>query len=151
MPDSGLPWVMTTPDGDPVEVRVSPEVAALLTEPEPELAEVCFTDLTNKSGSRSFRPESVSSSGIRSRPSQQGNPWEGPRFTFSVFLGEGRRWPIPKVGRRCGCCRGSKLESFEYCLVCDRSGMDRLIPKGGPKQVLKKLPKGKAKLRGGRS
>lgn len=52
--------------------------------------------------------------------------WEGPRFEFLSFLGTRERWDGP---RQADCCHGRKLDRHEYCLMCDRSGLDRLIPK----------------------
>lgn len=65
------------------------------------------------------------------RPSQAGNPWQGPRFSFTAWIGEGRIWhgPPPKKARRCDFCRGAWLGAQTYCLRCDRSGRDREIPR----------------------
>jgi len=66
-----------------------------------------------------------------------GNPWEGPRFSFSHLLGESPTWPgeariEDQVLWRwdgaawvCGFCAGRKLEAHQVCLSCDRSGRDR--------------------------
>ena len=65
--------------------------------------------------------------------------WEGPRFSFTVFLGIGATWGrdgLPGLvawnevdGWLCGaCCRYAKLSAATYCVHCDRSGRDAEIP-----------------------
>lgn len=63
---------------------------------------------------------------VVSRPSQQGNPWEGPRFGFAHLIGEGVVWE--RKGE--DFCHGRKLRLDEYCLGCDRCGRDLVIPTG---------------------
>lgn len=77
---------------------------------------------------------------IMSRVENVGNPWEGPRVTFSHLLGESPTWPPPgcvidreaqgvrrRRGRRlvCAFCAGRRLEPHQCCLGCDRSGQAR--------------------------
>lgn len=65
----------------------------------------------------------------KSHVSQRQEPktsWEGPRFEFLSFLGTRERWDGPKQK---DCCHGRKLGQHEYCLMCDRSGLDNQIPK----------------------
>src|SRR4051794_10276428 len=52
----------------------------------------------------------------RPRPSQAGNPWQGPRFSFSAWIGEGRIWPgpPPKKARTCDFCKGAWLGVETY-------------------------------------
>lgn len=65
--------------------------------------------------------------------------WEGPRFSFTVFLGIGATWGRDQMpglwawsevtGWVCGaCCRHAKLAPGTYCVHCDRSGRDADIP-----------------------
>lgn len=87
-------------------------------------------------------------------------PWEGPRFDFSLLLGESPTWSGPdslrvrkagstrKTCRFCGHYRKG-LPSTAYCLGCDRSGMDLLIGKGRPRKRTKLPPQGA--LKGGKS
>lgn len=65
------------------------------------------------------------------RPSQAGNPWQGPRFSFMAWIGEGRIWPGPPRprARTCDFCKGAWLGVGTYCLRCDRSGRDRELPR----------------------
>lgn len=70
-----------------------------------------------------------------------GNPWEGPRYTFTHLLGESPSWPPlsgdgivdPESqgvwkwtgqGWACAFCGGAKLEVHQACLSCDRTGRD---------------------------
>jgi hypothetical protein len=83
-----------------------------------------------------------------------GNPWEGPRYTFSHLLGESPSWPpldaglgvdesgkvvvgsvaidaetqrvVRWDGERwvCAFCAGQKLEAHQACLSCARTGRD---------------------------
>jgi hypothetical protein len=70
-----------------------------------------------------------------------GNPWEGPRFTFTHLLGESPSWPplsgdaaIDAQGQQvvrwdgerwvCAFCAGQKLEAHQACLSCARTGRD---------------------------
>lgn len=70
-----------------------------------------------------------------------GNPWEGPRYTFSHLLGESPSWPpldgeavineasqtvVRWDGERvvCAFCAGMKLEAHQACLSCARTGRD---------------------------
>lgn len=69
--------------------------------------------------------ESAGKSHVSRRPDPK-TSWEGPRFDFLSFLGTRERWDGPKQS---DCCHGRKLDQHEYCLMCDRSGLDRLIPK----------------------
>ena len=91
---------------------------------------VTFTDAEIDPGRVSRSPEL--------RPSQGGYPWEGPRYSFTLLLGESARWSGPDSTRRvdeatgkhvcrfCGEYR-SGLPLTAYCLGCDR---DEVIPKG---------------------
>lgn len=64
-----------------------------------------------------------------------GNPWEGPRYTFTHLLGESPTWPGQGVTihdqrlwreRRgawvCAFCEGKKLEPHQACLGCGSAG-----------------------------
>lgn len=68
---------------------------------------------------------------IISRPSQQGNAWEGPRFGFSHLIGEGVVWQE----RGEDFCGGRSLRMDEYCLGCDRCGRDLVIPSPDDRRV----------------
>jgi len=66
-----------------------------------------------------------------------GNPWEGPRFSFSHLLGESPTWMSGTMNSDqnvwrdvggvwvCGFCGGGKLQTHQYCLGCDRCGRDK--------------------------
>lgn len=75
--------------------------------------------------------------------------WEGPRFEFLSFLGTRERWDGPKQQ---DCCYGRHLNQHEYCLMCDRSGLDRLIPKPNKtdERLRRSAYKSPNKLKGGR-
>jgi|GEM_PF-4775733 len=88
-------------------------------------------------------------------PVSQGNPWEGPRYTFSRLVGESRTWHgRPDKGSRCTFCNNSKLEPHEYCLGCDRCGRDEVIPKPTAAELKKRRNRQyrpKPGLKGGKS
>lgn len=140
----GLTWIeYRTDDGLAVELRVSPELAEALDEADPRLKEVTFTDLAGKLRHRDHRrgldPDRLGIGMERRHAAQRhtpvGSSWEGPRFTFSLLLGEGRPgWmggeTIDDRGR-CGLCHGAKLPPWAYCLACDRCGRDGSIPTPG--------------------
>jgi hypothetical protein len=45
-----------------------------------------------------------------------------------AFLGTRETWPIAPDGlKRCGACHGRKLKPGEYCLACQRWGLDSLL------------------------
>lgn len=73
---------------------------------------------------------------VRASP---GNPWEGPRHSFTHLIGEGATWPpagssidpeTQGVWRKeggyliCALCGGAKLERHQACLGCCRTGRD---------------------------
>lgn len=111
---------------------------------------VAFTDA-------SIRPETIAKTQAV-RASQAGYAWEGPRYTFALLLGEGAVWSgadslwLWHAGRKRWVCRfcghyGRGLPLVAYCLGCDRSGRDLVIPKGRPRAEVSK-PKDDG-LRGG--
>lgn len=59
-------------------------------------------------------------------PAKPLHDWEGPRFEFSLFLGDSEIWQGPE---QADFCRGRKLAKHEYCLACNRSGRDNVIPR----------------------
>lgn len=102
---------------------------------------VAFTDA-------SIRPEAIVKTRAV-RASQGGYPWEGPRFTFALLLGEGAVWSGPDslvvwdAGRKRWVCRfcghyRRGLPVTACCLGCDRSGRDLVIPRGKPRAELAK-------------
>ncbi|WP_422927022.1 hypothetical protein [Singulisphaera sp. PoT] len=61
-------------------------------------------------------------------------PW--PR----IILGLAMQWPVVRAeGEPCPCCRGRKLELVAFCLVCERSGVDRFLPKVLANQLPKSM------------
>jgi hypothetical protein len=88
----------------------------------------------------SLQPDRVTKT-VQGRPSQGGYPWEGPRYDFALLLGGSPTWSGPESlwlwhsGRKRWVCRfcghyGARLPLVAYCLACDRSGRDLVIPKG---------------------
>jgi hypothetical protein len=67
-----------------------------------------------------------------------------------VVLGIGRAWPVQSEGDRCSLCRGLKLNVTTYCPICDRSGMDHLLPRVSAQRPAPKAPKSDSKLKGGK-
>jgi hypothetical protein len=136
-------------------VGLSPEVAAVLDEPDPPFKEVTFTDLTagrprgtRGSGSpdefvevvgRGAKPKPIGYLRYAYEPGERGKAakraekageWQGPRLSFDRYLGESAIWRGPEwLGAKpCPFCRGRRLGGHEYCLGCNRSGKDGLIP-----------------------
>lgn len=107
------------PDGEPVEVEVRADVAAVLAATEPRLKERTCTDL-------GIDPDQVVD-GVRRDGTYVGFGWEGPRFKFDRLVGESRIWNGPPA--RGDFCHDARLEPGTYCLCCDRSGRDKEIPK----------------------
>lgn len=145
---SGLRLVeYATADGTRLSIEVSPEIALALADdpddPGARLKETTFTDLGRWVDGRhvplkadALDPKTARRR-IDQRPMPEGNPWEGPRFHFSLLLGEGRPMWLGGGSKddlgRCGVCHGAKLPGYAYCLDCDRSGRDREIPRAVPK------------------
>jgi hypothetical protein len=87
-----------------------------------------------------------------------GYPWAGPRFSFTLLLGESPTWSGPASlwvedghgGRRCRFCGHlAVLPAIAYCLNpdCCRSGRDQEIEPGRARRNDKLKPSG---LKGGR-
>jgi hypothetical protein len=133
-------------DGTVCVVACSPEVAAVLDAPEPPLKETTFTDLAameRPPREVDVRTEAWLSSELRVyyRNLRTGrvtdSPWCGPRISFDHFIGESRIWHGPPNGHRCA-WHGKRLEPGEYCLGCDRCGLDDrgIIPRPSKEAVL---------------
>jgi hypothetical protein len=137
-----------TEDGSVFQLRVSPDVAQALKGGEGRLKEVTFTDL----GDGRFELTEEHARKRPHAPRPKPGQWEGPRFQFSLYLGESRAtWRGGQVideRGRCGMCHDQRLPAHVYCLSCNRSGRELEIPGAAPK------PKAKAhrrsdKLKGG--
>jgi hypothetical protein len=149
----GLTWIeYRTDDGLAVELRVSPELAEALDAADPRLKEVTFTDLAGKlrhgDHRRGLDPDRLELGMERRHAAQRHTPvassWEGPRFHFSLLLGEGRPgWlggeTVDDRGR-CGLCHGQWLPPYACCLACCRTGRDDAIPTPG-EQVRRRAPR----------
>lgn len=136
---------ITDADGTVRQVEVPPELAQAIAEIDARerrdakrrKREVCCTDLAGKKRRKGdderepLDPEQMSD-GVARRVRRRGllerggNPWEGPRLTFTRFVGESRTWYHPP--RKYEFCHGAPLGEDVYCLDCDRSGKDDLIP-----------------------
>lgn len=100
-----------------------------------------FTDAKVKPGQVTKRPVGT--------PRASGYPPEGPYFSFALFLGESAVWSGPdanlawirgrRVCRFCGHFRRG-LPLVAYCLGCDRSGRDSVIPRGRPRTEAVRRP-----------
>lgn len=80
-----------------------------------------------------------------------GNAWDGPRFSFTLFLGMSVIWSgdpatFVRGKRTCKICKGRYLESGSYCTGCDRSSVDNLIPPV-PASMKPKVPSKREKAR----
>jgi hypothetical protein len=159
MPTSCLRLIeYRTEDGARFKLEVSAAIAAVLRAEEAPLKESPFADVAIKGEYGEVVPldpdqldSRTQGRRVAERPMPQGNPWEGPRFSFPLLLGEHRPgWnggvSIDERGR-CGICHGLRLPSSAYCLSCDRSGRDREIPTP-PEQVRRRRPKD-GRLKGG--
>jgi hypothetical protein len=138
-----------TADGVRIEVEVSPEIALALADdqddPGSRLKERTFTDLGRRVDGQhvpldadTLDPKTATRR-IDQRVMPVGEPWEGPRFHFSLLLGEGRStWlgghVLDEQGR-CGLCHDQPLLTVALCLSCLRSGRDKEIPKATPKPL----------------
>lgn len=137
---------------------VSDEVAALLAGRDPPRRERLLADPAKLDQMPARRKPPG-----RRDPEYLGFPWEGPRLSFSLLLGESAVWAGPDslrlydetgAPRECRFCGSApRLPDYSYCLGCDRSGKDRHVPP--PSELdLKKRVEGrktyrKGKLRGG--
>jgi len=75
------------------------------------------------------------------------NPDHPPRMR--VLYGQRLQWPVEReAGERCPACFGFPLLLFGYCLVCDRSGIDRFLP--GPEELKRRKRFERSKLKGGK-
>lgn len=75
------------------------------------------------------------------RQSQLGNPWEGPRYSFSHLLGESRTWNgEPFVDGYCKFCHQLPLGEETLCLGCTRSGKDDMVPRPTKADLAKRRP-----------
>jgi hypothetical protein len=123
--------------GPVVRVEVSEAVAEALSRPDPRPKEVAFTDLLGRRrGGDEDRQERLGrflSAALNSyylrgtRLAPAGNPWEGPRFQFTLLVGLSAIWRGPAAGP----CpfHGAALPPEGYCVACDASGRDALIPR----------------------
>lgn len=67
-----------------------------------------------------------------------------------AFLGTRETWPIAPDGlKRCGACHGRKLKPGEYCLACQRWGLDSLLKRRPAPEPTRTAYKPDPKLRGG--
>jgi hypothetical protein len=159
MATCSLRWIeYRTEDGIRLKLQVSAEIAAVLRAEDPERKEDVFADVTVKGEHGDVCPldpdqldPGTAGRRVAQRPMPLGNPWEGPRFSFTLYLGEHRPgWnggeAIDERGR-CGLCHGLWLPPHVYCLSCDRSGRDAAIPCPA-EQVRRRAPKD-GRLRGG--
>lgn len=96
-------------EGNPTLVEVCADVADVIEATEPKLKERLLR-----------KAESIEKFADK-------NPWSGPRFGFTRYIGESRTWYYPP--KRFEFCHGVELGEDEYCLDCDRSGKDARIPK----------------------
>lgn len=71
------------------------------------------------------------------KPDEDYGPFEGPRMSYSLLLGESPTWAGPEslrlywtdgrvTCRMCGHLR--RMPGYAYCLACDRCGRSHLIP-----------------------
>ena len=94
---------------------------------------VDFTDLSRDVNADQKVPEGSNQLLGPKRRSQQGNPWEGPRFSFDRLIGESRTWRgDPVINGWCTFCNRAPLSTGECCLGCTRTGKDHLIPTPTP-------------------
>src|SRR5215218_10310395 len=140
-----------TDDGSVFRLEVSAAIAEALRDHGGALREDVFADVTVRGEAGDVCPldpdqldPGTARRRVEQRPMPLGNPWEGPRFTFSLFLGEHRPgWnggvSIDERGN-CGICHNHRLPPYVYCLGCDRCGRDAAIP-SPPEQVRRRRPK----------
>ncbi len=124
--DQGARWVEVEEDRWAIEV--SPRVLKALTAREPKLKERLLHNPDSRESIAAAQEE------IWGGP---GNPWEGPRLGFDLFLGQSPTWSGAEslwlwdeaLGEWvCRFCQHLKqLSAGTYCLGCDRSGKAKLI------------------------
>lgn len=161
-------------DGEVIEVAMSPELAERIhrmdraqqeRDRRRRKREKCFTDLGIDGRHIRKRLESLA---------LKGNPWEGPRFQFTLIIGESRIWPGPRaedvgplIAYRiergglddwcklvrpgypdpCEFCKSLPLPSIGYCERCNACGRDgdaRLIPSAADLRL--RAPKGPPRI-----
>ena len=92
----------------------------------------------------------------RSPRNEEYGPFEGPRLSYSLLLGESPTWSGPESlvlrwdeGQElCRFCHQyAKMPAYAYCLACDRAGRAHLIP---PAPLRARVSRRRdARLRGG--
>lgn len=138
----GFRWIeYPTADGVKIVIQVPDDVALALVELDaPREGAVMGTRLANLD----WLDEAATRRRVAQRRDPTGNPWEGPRFRFSLLLGEGRpNWTggetIDDAGR-CGICHDAWLPPYAACLACCRTGRDDAIPTPG-ERMRKRAPR----------